>query len=246
MATSVHLSCEATKFAFRSPYNKAQTVSTYLTNDGMKRIGLKIRTTDNNIFRVNKVYFLLEPGAKEELQLRLLPLGLQFNFLCRNHITFLYGQVDDSIKNPKQAWKSIKDTDQFSVRVTIEKPHKGDPVAQELRAIGAKKHFDASSPICSKKEAAEVAIAGEKKEELVPSKIAPTSTSSTLPAATSAPEALALASSLPVVQNAASTQDVQLKTAELVEEVAAESGQPGEAKNVPAPPITTDGAKLTP
>ncbi|CDW57023.1 Major sperm protein [Trichuris trichiura] len=242
MATSVHLSCEATKFAFRSPYNKAQTVSTFLTNDGMKRIGLKIRTTDNNIFRVNKVYFLLEPGAKEELQLRLLPLGLQFNFLCRNHITFLYGQVDDSIKNPKQAWKSIKDTDQFSVRVTIEKPHKGDPVAQELRAVGAKKHFDASSPVCSRKEAAEVATTGEgRKEELAPGKLGATSAFS--PAAAGSTQA---ASSLLMAQDIArSNEDMQLKTAELVEEVA-ESGQAGVAKTVPPLSTTIDSAKVTP
>uniref|UniRef100_A0A5S6Q9Q1 Major sperm protein n=1 Tax=Trichuris muris TaxID=70415 RepID=A0A5S6Q9Q1_TRIMR len=136
-------------------------LSTYLTNDGRKRIAVKIRTTDNNIFRVNKVYFLLAPGEKAELQLYLLPLGLQFNFLCRNHITVIYGPISSGVKTAKNAWRSMQQMRRLTMRVTIEKPRKGDPVAKEITAVEVKKHFD--RPVAPTSETANVRPTGKSK-----------------------------------------------------------------------------------
>uniref|UniRef100_A0A5S6QAP2 Major sperm protein n=1 Tax=Trichuris muris TaxID=70415 RepID=A0A5S6QAP2_TRIMR len=227
-------------------------LSTYLTNDGQKRIAVKIRTTDNNIFRVNKVYFLLAPGEKAELQLHLLPLGLQFNFLCRNRITIIYGPVSKHVKLAKHAWKHLKTTDQFSVRVTIAKPRKGDPVAKEIIAAGAKEHFDGSLP--SMRKSTDLGASEAVREASVKDMVTVTSifndhleprqkdqnanTLETLPgAATVKP---GLPETVKPEDKIFHTEDITLKTAELIDDKLTEFEPVRTEKHVDDPILLTD------
>ncbi|CDW54925.1 Vesicle-associated membrane protein-associated pr otein A [Trichuris trichiura] len=136
MGDEVHVKCEPDFLTFTGPYDKRQQSTVNVTNDGKKRVAIKIRTSDNGLFKVNMVYAFMDAGASKQLQVRCQPFQFDPNKQYNHRVAVVYTFADESATSPQEIWKTAKDIKEVMMKVVF-KAEEAAPAPPEGAAAPA-------------------------------------------------------------------------------------------------------------
>ncbi|CDW54926.1 Motile Sperm domain containing protein [Trichuris trichiura] len=122
MGELIHVRCEPEVLTFYAPYDHRQTTIVTLINDGKKRVAIKIRTTDNILFKVNMVYAFLDAGSSKQLHVRCLPFQFDPSKPMNHRVVVVYTEAEDVFLTSQQIWKEAVEVKEVMMKVRFTMP----------------------------------------------------------------------------------------------------------------------------
>ncbi|KFD62294.1 hypothetical protein M514_25529, partial [Trichuris suis] len=122
MSELIHIRCEPDVLTFHAPYDHRQTTVVTLINDGKKRVAIKIRTTDNILFKVNMVYAFLDAGSSKQLHVRCQPFQFDPSKPMNHRVVVVYTEAEDVLTPTQQIWKEAVEVKEVMMKVRFTIP----------------------------------------------------------------------------------------------------------------------------
>uniref|UniRef100_A0A5S6QQX0 Major sperm protein n=1 Tax=Trichuris muris TaxID=70415 RepID=A0A5S6QQX0_TRIMR len=167
MSKPLNLEADPATLVYHAPFDRRQSASVKLTNTGQKRIGIKLRTSDNSLFLSNIAVGIMEPGQAKMLHVRCVPFNFDPNKQYDHRLVVLYVPAPDDQPNPAEIWKSVSAWRELTIKVEFKnEPEPAPPAEQPPNASppeGGKPPDEGSPPANAGEAPAAPAAEGEAK-----------------------------------------------------------------------------------